>query len=508
MNRTRGIVCGGHRKTVEAGIEILGAGGNAFDAAVACLLASFVTEPLMSSAAGGGFMTAHTSNHKSFAFDFFCQTPSEKRPEDEIEFFPIEVDFGMTTEEFTIGMGTTAVPGSIAGLFDIHQKLCSLPLSILAEPALHFAKNGVAVDSFQRHDFELLTPIIQGNSDYKPLFFPEDKLIDVGDNLALADMADFLEVLIKEGRDFFYKGEISREILSLSNSHGGHLDQIDFHNYQVEIRDPLEFRYKDHLIITNPQPSRGGSIMALMMSLNAQAPLESEPFSDQGLLRSLEILIKAEKIQKSKPQFQRFLDNLRGNSSELFSPKYHRASKWGSTTHFNVLDQHGNAASLSTTNGEGNGHTIPGTLIPLNNMLGEEALFPDGLNSWLANQRISSMMAPSLVLDSNGSVVIALGSGGAGRIPSSMMLTLHYLLDHQMPLEEAVHAPRLFWKEGVLNLEPGFDRESKLVPQVEEAIWWDHLDMFFGGVHSIQVHDSHFEGAGDSRRNGAFDRID
>ena len=112
--------------------------------------------------------------------------------------------------------------------------------------------------------------------------------------------------------------------------------------------------------------------------------------------------------------------------------------KWGSTTHFNVLDEHGNAASISSSNGEGCGHFVPETNIQLNNMLGEAALFPSGFHSWDPGVRISSMMSPTLVLDDQKQVKVVMGTGGAGRIPSAIMQVLHLLLDRGLHLEEAI----------------------------------------------------------------------
>jgi gamma-glutamyltranspeptidase / glutathione hydrolase len=125
-SKTRGVIAAGHEKTAEAGIEMLHNGGNAFDAAVAAILASFVAEPALTSAAGGGFLLAHTQDNQNILFDFFAQTPRQKRNLDEINFYPVEVNFGDAVQEFHIGLGSMAVPGNLAGVFHVHKTSNSL----------------------------------------------------------------------------------------------------------------------------------------------------------------------------------------------------------------------------------------------------------------------------------------------------------------------------------------------------------------------------------------------
>ncbi len=114
--KTRGVIAAGHQKTAEAGQEILALGGNAFDAAIAAVLASFVVESTLTSAAGGGFLLAHTQDNRNILFDFFSQTPRYKKPQQELDFYPIEVNFGGEVQTFHIGLGSIAVPGNIAGI--------------------------------------------------------------------------------------------------------------------------------------------------------------------------------------------------------------------------------------------------------------------------------------------------------------------------------------------------------------------------------------------------------
>jgi len=498
MTRTKGIVCAGHAKTAEAAVIILGEGGNAFDAAAAALLASWVTESCMSSPAGGGFMAGYTEQGKSILFDFFCQTPARKKSDKDLEFFPITVNFGTATEDFHIGAGAIGVPGSLAGFFSIYENLCTLPLKVLASPALEMAKYGVVVDNFQQYAHQLLEPILKQHKEGRDLFFPKNQKLKEGETLCMPGFTDFLETLVIEGKDLFYQGEVGQDLVKICNEYGGHINRDDLQNYQTIIRDPLRFNYDHRQVITNPPPSKGGVLIALMLKVMESHNQLFSPLSGPELLHLQEIFSRAEGVRKSPHEFEAFKKQLHiSEKDQPLSP-----NKWGSTTHINVMDQKGNAVSISSTNGEGCGHYIPGTNIAVNNMLGEAALFPHGFHLWEPNVRISSMMAPTLVLDKNQQVEIVMGSGGAGRIPFAITQVLHNLLEHKLELTQAVENPRVFWRDGVINIEPGYDTQVDFPDEVKEVIEWEYKDMFFGGVHTIFRKNGELQAAGDSRRHG------
>ena len=178
-------------------------------------------------------------------------------------------------------------------------------------------------------------------------------------------------------------------------------------------------------------------------------------------------------------------------------------SKNGSTTHFNIVDKYGNAVSLTSTNGEGCGSYIENTQVQLNNMLGESALVPEGFHNWKPNTRLSSMMAPTLVLDNQKEFKATLGSGGAGRIPSMMMQVLHHLVDYNLPLEEAVMTPRIHLSGGQLNIEnDGFEAIPDNKDIDHELIVFNQKSLFFGGVHAIVKEKETLIGVADARREG------
>lgn len=499
MRKTRGYIAGGHIATAEAAATMLREGGNAFDAAVAALLASFIAEPCMSSAGGGAFMTAFTDRGQALCYDFFVQTPRHKRRETEIEFFPVVLDFGTATEEFHIGMGSVGVPGSLAGIYAIHEDLCSLPMRVLAEPAIDLAKNGVIVDDFQYHDFCLLEPILRHTLPVE-VFWRDDHLIKAGERMFMPEFADCLDHIVREGVDEFYKGEVAKMILRLNDEKGGHLQADDLAEFTVARRKPLVFPYRDRTVITNALPSLGGATMGIALGmLQALGEVDYEAGDPTHVERIIDVFARVAEVPRNAAELSKALRQWHGIGGQ---PPVPRSNKLGGTSHFSILDEHGNAVSISTSNGEACGHFVPGTGILMNNMLGESALLPNGLHSWEENVRLGSMMSPTLVLDREQRAEIVLGSGGAGRIPFMISQVLHYIIDHGMPVQEAVQAPRLHWIDGVCNLEPGLPTDVRYPDTMQNLLAWDKQSLYFGGVHAIMRRGREMEAEGDQRRGG------
>ena len=191
--KNSGVIAAGHPKTAEAGVEILRSGGNAFDAAVAAVLASFVAEPGLTSAAGGGFLLAHTQDNQNILFDFCTQTPRQKRKLDELNFYSVEMDFGGAVQEFHVGLGSMAVPGNIAGIFHVHKRLGRLPFEVVAEPAILYAKNGLQLTKFQYYSLaSVLKPIIIDYKEGQQIYKPTGELIEPEGILIMKEFAEAL----------------------------------------------------------------------------------------------------------------------------------------------------------------------------------------------------------------------------------------------------------------------------------------------------------------------------
>lgn len=502
----KGVVAAGHEVTARAAANMLREGGNAFDAALAGIMASGLPEFILSSLGGGGFMMAYRADRgETVLYDFFAQTPKQKRPIGELDFHAIHADFGPATQEFHIGAGSTATPGMIPGLFAIHNDLCALPFERLIEPAVQAARQGVNVSTFQAYLFTVIEPILTLNADTKAIFAPDGVLLKEGNLFRNAPFADTLEALAHEGERFFREGELAEAIVKQSADHGGHLTSRDLVDYTVERRKPLIQHYHNHSFYLNPAPCAGGPLIGFALGL-----LEHLCASDAPDLMDLVKVMTLTNQARSAKNCD--LSEFAGEAhiaQHLETASDHHPSHRG-TTHISVMDAQGNAAALTVSNGEGNGLMLGNSGFMLNNMLGEEDLHDDGFHSWKTNHRLSSMMAPTII-KAPDQTLTALGSGGSNRIRSAILQVASSLIDHDVSLSEAVETPRLHSERGgQISFEdsPGLtpftpSAKQKLLAAHPDAHAWPQPNMFFGGVHAVRkTHMGDFEGAGDPRREG------
>lgn len=508
-----GAVAAGHPLTADAAELILRAGGNAFDAILAAHFAACVAEPVLASLGGGGFMLARPADAPAQVFDFFVQTPAHKRPADELDFYPIVADFGTAQQEFHIGLGAIATPGSVRGMFDIHRLLGSLPMSEIVAPAIGYARDGVSLNAFQAYLFSVVAPIYSATQQAHNIFGsdkPAGVMVGDDDVLCLPELAGILGLLAIEGDNLFYRGEIAQAIVQQCKTGGGHLDLSDMENYQVIHRQPLSVNYRDVQYLTNPPPSSGGLLIAFALKLLETADLSKRGFGSVDHLQFLtEVMAATNKARldahvesgASSTEMTHMLDPV---FVDLYRREIHdRAVAQRGTTHISVMDNQGNAAAMTVSNGEGCGHIVPGTGMMLNNMLGEEDINPDGFHRWQTNQRMTSMMAPSLLQWPDGRQV-TLGSGGSNRIRTAILQTLSNLIDFDLDLEQAVTHPRIHFENCRLSIEDGFDRDEldKLLKNFPDHHLWESHNFFFGGVHAVEHDGKLFRGVGDQRRGG------
>lgn len=502
-----GVIAAGERNTAETAKELLTAGGNAFDAAVGAVFTSMTSEYALTSAGGGGAFLAWPVEKDPIVFDFFVDAPITPNG-DQKEFFSTSVDFGTTQQIFHIGRGSVAVPGNVAGLLHVHAKLGALPIDRVFEPAIEAARNGITLNGAQAYAIQILEPILCHDPQNKALFYrDENNTVKPGDKFRNPDFADFLEILANEGGSYFYTGDGAKKILDLLSTEG-YVDREALSNYTVLEKNPLESTFCGKRLLTNPGPSTGGTLIAFYLSLLEKGgSLDSKTVTE--LTRAMNITSHARReyedsyadnfaVRKINDPggFSHYLD-LFHNGCWIW-PGNPTISGRGETTHVSILDSHGNAASVTTTNGEGCGYILPNTGIMLNNMLGEEDLNPNGFHSWKKQQRMSSMIAPTIVAGELGPELI-LGSGGSNRIRSAITQVIINIIHDKMDLTQAIHAPRFHLEKTDLHCEPelqmeGFDE----LPEEIAVNHWSEQNLFFGGVNAV-TQDS---AAGDPRRGG------
>lgn len=495
---THGIVAAGHERAADAAASMLEQGGNAFDATVAAGFASAVCEPGFTSLAGGGFLLARSPGADDVLFDFFVDTPGRGLPADAVTpvFDEVSVDFGAATQTFHCGPGSVAVPGVLAGYLHVHRRLGRLPLPAIVAPAVGLAEGGVEVTDTQARDFALLAPILERTEASRAIFFPGGQLLAAGDTLHNHDLARYLDVLGRDPHATFYEGPLARALVDQLGADGGLITLEDLAAFEVVERVPLRATYRDRTLLTNPPPTFGGALLALALHrIEAEGP--PLPLGSPGRARQL-VRIMAGVDRDRAAGHPDVLAALRGDLGD--DPGTRPVATRG-TTHVTVADAEGNVASMTTSNGECSGDVIGGTGISCNNMLGEDDLHPDGFHAAPAGVRVASMMSPTFVLAPDGTVELALGSGGSKRIRSALLQVLTATIDHGTPLDQAVLAPRIHWDEDHLEVEPGLDAAVLAALHEEHAVnLWPTTSMYFGGVHAVAPGRT---GAGDPRRGGA-----
>jgi len=514
--RPKGAVACGHPATAAAAVEILLDGGNAFDAVIAAYAAATVAEPVLCSLAGGGFLLARPQDKDAVLYDFFTDTPHHKKPPEDIDFYPIQADFGTATQEFHIGLGSVATPGGVKGIFAMQRDLARMPMRRLLDPAITLAQRGVRLRPVDGYLFEVVGPILMAHADARKIFARDDKILrGAGDLVVQQDLAAALEALGHEGEDLFYRGEIAKVLLDLCAQSGGHLTRDDLQRYQIRKRKPLERRYRGIEILTNPPPSSGGILIAFALELLSELNLKDLGKRTPEFLQHLGHIMELTNAARAKAGERsdgsgRPVEGSKGVLSDDLVEIYRRQvtphpPMSRGTTHISIVDGEGNIAALSLSNGEGCGRLLPGTGIMLNNMLGEEDLATFGFHGWPEGMRMASMMSPTLALQSDGSEA-ALGSGGSNRIRTAILQVLINLIDFGEDVGEAVPAPRLHIERGVVNLEGGSPEEAVdlLAPlATDRTIRWPEHNLFFGGVHAVKRgQDGTLSAAGDPRRGG------
>lgn len=509
---SKGAVAAGDMQTANAAVEVLKAGGNAFDAVLAALFASTVAEPVLSSLGGGGFLLAKPAGGPATLYDFFAHTPVRKKSD--VDFKPIIADFGPVTQEFHIGLGSIATPGQVKGAFEIHRDLGTMPMTDIVAPAQALARDGFALAPLQAYIIDLVHLIFSATPEcHRQFASPADasRLISAGENLCMPEAADFMEALAREGDDLFYLGEVAARVALDCEDQGGHLERADFENYGVLKRDPLTVDFEGARILTNPPPSVGGILIGFALDLIRDTGLEKLGFgSFEHLDRLARVMAltnqaRVESGLNLHPQSgaEQLLDPdflAQYRNQVLGQPASHRG-----TTHISVIDAKGNAASMTLSNGEGSAYVAPGTGVVFNNMLGEEDINPKGFHQWPEDTRLSSMMAPSLIERPDG-LLVALGSGGSNRIRTAVLQVVLNVLEFDVHVGEAVALPRIHFEGGVLNVEPGFDADviERLGQVFDQAKLWDDHNLFFGGVHAVEfdTRSGSLTGGGDPRRGG------
>jgi gamma-glutamyltranspeptidase/glutathione hydrolase len=495
-----GVVAAGHPLSAEAGAEVLREGGNAVDAAVAAVLASFAVESPLTGFGAGGFMMVHRGS-ETVLLDFFVAAPGKDGSERGVELAAVPVHFDAeTVQTFYVGPASCGVPGTAVGLELALRRFGSTAMSDLVGAGVRLAREGAPVNHEQAYILDILAPIHERLPGTRELYAPAGRTLREGESFRFAELAEALERYGAEGAEPFCRGEVAAALSGFVLEHGGTLGATDLASYEAVEREPIRVPFRGAEVLTNPPPSSGGILVAYCLGLLERLGPASGP----------EQLVAAMGAANDA-RGEAFAEALYGEGleAELLGPSVLDAaagSLLGSTTHISVLDGDGTCASVTCSNGSGSGVLVPGTGVILNNMLGEEDLNPLGFHAIAPGRRVPSMMAPTVVLR-DGEIELGLGSAGSNRIRSAILQTVVRAVEQGMGADEAVRAPRLHFEQGVVQAEPGIDEaalariEARGVPVLHRP----EINLFFGGVQAVARDPvtGRLSGGGDPRRGGS-----
>ncbi|QXP67251.1 gamma-glutamyltransferase [Polaribacter sp. AHE13PA] len=509
------------------GSDILKKGGNAFDAMAATDLALAVAYPFAGNLGGGGFMVYRKADGEIGALDY-----REKAPLAASRDMYLDNEGNVVKEKSTLGAMAVGVPGTLAGIFTTHKKFGTMPMSEILKPVIALAKRGVVVTKKQEDRIKNYQSLfLKANKDSIPF----NKNWKENDTIKYPALAETLIRIQQNGLDEFYKGETAKKIVNFIQANGGIITLEDLAKYEAKWRTPVTFTYDDLKVISMSPPSSGG--VALAQIMKAIEPFDVDKFGHNAT-KSIQVITEAERRAYADRSF--FLgdpDFVTVPQQKLISKAYakermadfsfERATKSADvshgnieviesneTTHYSIVDQFGNAVSVTTTLNGAYGSKLysPELGFFFNNEMDDFSSKPGvpnmfGLIGAKANEihpekRMLSSMTPTIV-EKNGKLFMVVGTPGGSTIITSVLQTILNVHEYKMGMQEAVNAARFHhqWLPDVVKMEPNsFDKQ--VISELKDLGYTidETTSKIIGKVSAILVlPDTSLEGGADKR---------
>jgi len=525
------MVVSARKEASETGAAILQNGGNAFDAAIAMHFVLAVTYPQAGNIGGGGFMVAQPTGEEPVALDFREQAPHKAHETIYLD------DAGNVIPGMSLtGHRSCGVPGSVWGMYEIHQRYATMAWSDLIQPAIHYAQYGFVLtekDIAELQDVKKELDSINGPSvfTYKPW--------KPGDTLKQPDLAKTLQRIALYGPKDFYEGETARLIIQEMQQHGNWIDATDLKLYKPQWRKPLKGTFYGYEIITMPPPSSGGIALLQMLYMLEQWNIHTIPFHSMKYILTVAEIEKLAYADRSKylgdPDFiyvpsdsllsKNYL-NKRMNLLDIpavatpaseIEPGMIIGYESEETTHFSVVDNKGNAVSITTTinSAYGSKVIVKGGGFILNNEMDDFVIKPGvknqfGLiggkaNSIQPGKRMLSSMTPTLVKE-NGRIKMIVGSPGGATIITTVLQQLLNVLIYNQGMQESCNQPRFHhqWLPDLLYIEESWKEKQALLDSLEKAGYILQFRPPIGRVSAIMLtKDNRWEAGADRRGDNA-----
>ena len=528
----KGMVVSQNIESSKIGAKILGAGGNAVDAAVAVGFSLATTLPRAGNLGGGGFMLIYIKDKKElFSIDYRSRSSLNSNLEDLFgSKLPQQIqenDYDLTKYDYK----ASAVPGTVYGLLEAHEKFGVLPLSEVLQPVIDQAKEGIIV-SYDLHNAIGSTDQLMQDLESKKIYFKDNKPLPIGSVMKRPDLAQTFEAIAKQGKKGFYEGWVAEKIYSSMNKNGGFIDKNDLKQYSSKFRDPIGVNYRGYTIYTQGPPSGGG--ITFLTALNILNFYNLEKYKKDS---SLTYHLLAEALRRghnnrshhvgdpdyyevpvedllSKERSKILAKSISFDSASKASSiqKYNHLDESKDTTHFSVIDKQGNAVSNTYTLGYsfGSGVTIPGTGILMNNQMrnfaykyGDNSIESRAAspgNRFAPGKRPMSTMHPVMVFDRKGQLSLITGSPGGSQIPAANLRLVTGVIDFNLHVGDATMLPRIHkdWPFTGIEHESTVSQDNlNLLNRIGHRL---DLSDTIGSTQSIQIIDGVNHGFADTRR--------
>ncbi len=533
-----GMVVSAQHLATKIGVDVLKRGGNAIDSAVAVGYALAVVYPAAGNLGGGGFMTVQLADGRKTFLDF-----REKAPLAATANMYLDKEGNVVKGLSTLGHLAVGVPGTVSGLELARQKYGTLQRAALIAPAIALAERGFALEQGDIDMLATATPEFKKDPATGAIFLNKGEPFAVGQKLVQKDLAKTLKAISQKGPDGFYKGPVGAAIVRSSQEGKGIITQADLDQYTTRELAPIECDYRGYRVISAPPPSSGGVVICEMLNI-----LEGYPLKDLGFRSAEAVHYQIEAMRHAymdrnsylgdpdfvKNPLDRLLD--KGYAEKIravIDPKKAGVSKdikpgvppheGSNTTHYSIVDQWGNAVSVTYTLNDWFGAkvTAAGTGVLLNNEMDDftskvgvpnlYGLVQGEANAIAPGKRPLSSMSPT-IMTKDGKPVFVVGTPGGSRIITVVLHTILNVVDYGMNVQEAVDSPRFHqqWLPDVTNVETfalSPDTRKMLsdmghnlgVPQPA-----NHVAAIIVGAPSLggkPVGKNRFYGANDPRRN-------
>jgi len=492
-----GMVASQHELATQVGLDILKQGGNAVDAAVGVGFALAVVLPRAGNLGGGGFMLVHDANsEKTHAIDYREIAPNASSRD-----MYLSNDGTVDNDKFNQSYHSIGVPGTVSGMVLALEKYGTMSLSQVIAPAITLAENGFAVTTDLALVLKKYEDRLRKSQASTEIFYKGENYYEHGDILKQKDLAWSLKQISQHGADAFYGGKLGKKLSKNIRKNGGIITNQDLKKYEPSEVDPVKGSYRNYEIISMPPPSSGGIHLIQMLNI-----LEDFPIGNTGhnssetihmMVESMRLAYADRSEHLGDPEFwdvpvdgllsKAYAKDLRekinlskaGNSKEI-NPGTPHDYESEETTHFSVIDKNGMAVSNTYTLNFsfGTGLVAKGTGILLNNEMGDFSAKPGEANAYgliggeanavEAGKRPLSSMTPTMVFKDD-EVFLVTGSPGGSRIITTVLQVIMNVIDHEMNIAEATHAPRIhhqwypdiLYYEGTLNVDTRNLLESK-----------------------------------------------